>query len=420
MKIFMRKRKVCFVITSEIHYARNKLILEELRRRPDVELQIVVAAGALLDLYGDVMPQLAKDGYRCDAKIVMTIQGGSCVAMAKTTGLGIIEFSTVFENLKPDIVVIRGDRYEMLAAAIAAAYLNICLAHIEGGDISGNIDESVRHAITKLSHIHFVTNEWSARRVLAMGEKSSTVFNVGSPEIELLSKQKFETPYDLINKFGVGGVINLRKPYMVVMFHPVTSEVGAISKNVQELIDAIHESHIPTIWYWPNPDAGTDEVAGTVRRYRELHKPDFIRFLKYQLNEIFMGILQRARCLVGNSSTGIKECSYFGIPVVNIGTRQEGRLRAANVCDVDYRKNEIIKAVRFQYEHGKYPSSHVYYQKGTSRKVAEILSRIALFPQKHFSDDIWKNPPSHMFSRSHRAPFRNGKTARKGNHVKKI
>ena len=183
---FMKKRKICFVITSEIHYARNRLILEELKNNNNVELQIIVAAGALLDSYGDVIPLLKKDGFSYNAKIVMTIQGGGCISMAKTTGLGVIELSSAFDNLKPDIVVIRGDRYEMLSAAIAASYLNICIAHIEGGDVSGNIDESVRHAITKLSHIHFTTNELSQKRVLRMGENPNYVFNVGSPEVELI------------------------------------------------------------------------------------------------------------------------------------------------------------------------------------------------------------------------------------------
>src|SRR3989344_3690762 len=155
------KRKVCFVITSNIHYARNQLIIQELKNHPDIQLQLVLGASAILPMHGDVTDIMAKEGLPYDERIFMTLEGGNLVTMAKTTGLGIIEFTTVFDRLKPDVVVIRADRFEMLAAAVAAAYLNIPLAHIEGGDITGTIDESVRHAITKLSHIHFTTNEES-------------------------------------------------------------------------------------------------------------------------------------------------------------------------------------------------------------------------------------------------------------------
>ena len=164
-------RKVCFIITSQIHYARSKLILEAIREHPNLELQIAVAASAILPQYGDVLSAMEKDGFNADAKIIMTLAGGNPTAMAKTTGIGTTEFATAFDNLKPDIVVIRGDRYEVLAAATAAAYMNITVAHIEGGDVTGTIDESVRHAVTKLSHIHFTTNDAARKRVIKMGEK---------------------------------------------------------------------------------------------------------------------------------------------------------------------------------------------------------------------------------------------------------
>ena len=152
-------RKICAIITSNIHYARNKLILREIQKRKNLELQIVVGASAILPAYGDVLKLMEKDGFKLNAKITMTLEGGNPIAMAKTTGIGITEFATTFDNLTPDIVLVRADRYEVLSAAVAAAYLNIPVAHIEGGDVTGTIDESVRHAVTKLSHIHFATNE---------------------------------------------------------------------------------------------------------------------------------------------------------------------------------------------------------------------------------------------------------------------
>lgn len=382
----MRKRKICFIITSQVHYSRSKLILSGLKKRKDVELQIVVGASALLPNYSDLSSIMEKDGFRPKAAVTMILEGGNSVAMTKTTGVGILEFATIFENLSPDIVVVRGDRYEVLAAAVAAAYLNISVAHIEGGDISGNIDESVRHAITKLAHIHFTTNEVSRDRVLRMGENPDYVFNFGCPGIEYFSKNGYSPSNKSINRLGVGGSIDVTKPYLLVLQHPVTSEIEKNREHGRTLLEAINELKIQTIWFWPNIDAGTDEVSKGIRVFRETVNPPHIRFLKYITPDHFIGLLKKSQCLVGNSSTGIKECSYFGIPVVNIGTRQNGRMRAENVVDADYNKSEIKKAIQKQLQHGRYKRSYIYYQKGTSRNIIKILAEIPLYIQKQFYD----------------------------------
>ena len=379
-------RKICFVITSKIHYGRSKLILEELQKRSDVELQIVVAASALLDTYGNVLDDLEQDGFEVNDKIVMTLEGGNTVAMAKTAGVGIMEFTTAFDNLKPDIVVVRGDRYEVLSAAVAASYMNIPVAHIEGGDVSGTIDESVRHAITKLAHIHFPTNELSKKRIIRMGENPKYVFDVGSSDVEFVASNKFKVSKELINKLGVGDVINTERQFLMVMQHPVTSEIGKNRNRTAKTLEAVHELNIPCIWFWPNVDAGTDEVSKAIRDFREIKKPQHMRFLKYLPPEQFIGLLKMSACLVGNSSAGIKECSYIGIPVVNIGTRQNGRMRAENVLDVKYDKLEIKKAIKKQLSHGNYEKSDLYRKKGTSKKIAQTLAKIKLYSQKKFID----------------------------------
>src|SRR3989338_1172834 len=371
------KRKICFVITSEIHYARNKLILEALRARKDVDIQIAVGASAILPAYGDVPTLLARDKFPCSAKIMMTFEGGTPLAMAKTAGFGTSEFANVFDALLPDIVVLRGDRYEVLSAAIAAAYLNIPVAHIEGGDSTGTIDESVRHAITKLSHIHFVTNKIAHARLLRMGENPRFVFNTGSPEIEYIARNKtrFKTENHVINSLGVGDSIDVKKPYTIVMYHPVTTEYGDNRKNTEEILDAVYEAGIPTIWFWPNTDAGTDEVSKAIRTFREVKKPRHIRFIKYLSPEEFYGLLVFSQCLIGNSSSGIKECSYFGVPVVNVGSRQTGRACGENVVHVPlHDKNTILRAIRTQVAHGKFGQSNLYYKAGTSEKIARVLA----------------------------------------------
>jgi UDP-hydrolysing UDP-N-acetyl-D-glucosamine 2-epimerase len=382
----MKKRKICFVITSKIHYSRNKLVLDELKKRDDVELQIIVGGSAILEKYGDTLTVLDNDGYKYDAKIIMTLDGGSPVAMAKTTGIGITEFATAFDNLQPDLVVVRGDRYEVLSATVSAAYLNIPVAHIEGGDVTGTIDESVRHAITKMAHIHFATNDDSKARIIRMGERPEYVFNFGSPDLEFVARNSYEASNELVNYLGVGEVVDIDKDYIIVMQHPVTTEFGKNRDYITETLKAVDSLQIPAIWFWPNVDAGTDELSKGIRSYRENKNPKFIRFIKYLPPEQFIGLLKKASCLVGNSSSGIKECSYIGTPVVNIGTRQNGRMRAENVLDVGYSEKEISNAITEQLKNGKYQKSSIYYQENTSRNISEVLSKIDLYTQKRFCE----------------------------------
>lgn len=383
----MDKRKICFVITSKIHYARSKLILEELKMHPEVDLQVVVGASALLSKYGDVLQELKEDGYTVDEKILMTIEGGSRVAMAKTTGIGIAEFATALDRLQPDVVIVRGDRYEVLAAATAAAYLNIPVAHIEGGDVTGTIDESVRHAITKLSHIHFPTNEVAKNRILRMGEDPRYVFHVGCPGIEMISKQTFAVDEMLINYLGVGANVDTSVPYIIVMQHPVTTAPdGENARHVIEILSAVRALGIQALWFWPNVDAGTDEISKEIRRFREVHGDEAIRFLKYLPTEQFLGLLRGASCLVGNSSAGIKEAGFFGVPVVNVGNRQEGRIRGPHVLDVPPEKEAILDAAKRQVAHGRYERDNSYYLPGTSKNIAKVLVDIDLYTQKRFHD----------------------------------
>ncbi|MBI1999166.1 MAG: UDP-N-acetylglucosamine 2-epimerase (hydrolyzing) [Parcubacteria group bacterium] len=382
----MKKRKVCFVITSNIHYSRSKEILRALKKRRDILLQIVVGGSAVLERYGEILEAMRSDGFQHDLRLTMTFEGGDSVAMAKTTGIGVSEFATAFDTMKPDVVVVRGDRYEVLSAAIAASYLNIPIAHLEGGDVTGTIDESVRHAVTKLAHIHFPTNEQSRQRIIRMGERPECVFNVGCPEVEFIARNKFSISRGFINRLGVGDLIDIRKPYLMVMNHPVATEPHKNRHNTEVLLSAVFELGVPTVWFWPNVDAGTDDIAKEIRTFRERQKPEHMRFVKYVPAEQFIGLLQNAACLVGNSSAGIKECSFLGVPTVNIGSRQNGRMRAENVIDVDFKKRAIQKAIDAQLAHGRYEQSAIYYQPDTSKKISEILAGVGLYTQKKFVD----------------------------------
>lgn len=382
----VKKRKICFPITNRVHYARQKNLLNLLEQDAKIQLQVVVGGSALLEKYGErFLPAMGKSGFRIDDALYNVIEGGNHVAMAKTAGLTALEFANSLYKLNPDVVLIRGDRFEQLAIAMTAAYLNKTIAHIEGGDVSGTIDESVRHAITKLSHIHFVTNEDARRRVAQMGENPSFIFNVGSPDVEFVAMMKKKIDLDVVNHIGTGDTIDCSKPYLMLMQHPVTSEEHN-RVHMETLLETIGNLDLQTIWFWPNSDAGTNEIAKAIRRYREAKRSrkQHIRFVTDMLPEDFIGLLGRARCLVGNSSSGIKESSYLGTPVVNIGSRQDGRLKGPNVIDVGYGSKEIEQAIKKQLAHGPYARSDIYYKPDTSKRIVEILRNVPIYTQKKF------------------------------------
>ena len=373
---------------NRVHYARQKKLLLLLQKNPKLELQLVVGGSVLLDKYGErFLPAIESEGFRIDDALYNVIEGGNHITMAKTAGLTALEFANSLHKLNPDIVLIRGDRFEQLAIAMVAAYLNKTIAHIEGGDVTGTIDESVRHAITKLSHIHFVTNEDAGRRVIQMGENPALVFHVGSPDVEFAATITKRVDSDSINGVGVGHIIDFKKPYVVVMFHPVTTEKEN-RVHMETLLKTVDATGMQAVWFWPNSDAGTNEMAQAIRIYRENGKlkNNVIRFVTDILPEDFIALLRGTSCLIGNSSAGIKESSYLGIPVVNIGTRQNNRLKGPNVRDVDYSGKAIGEAIKDQLAHGRYTASDLYFKSDTSKKIAEILSKIPLQSQKKFYD----------------------------------
>ncbi len=380
------KRKILFPIMSRIHYARQKRLLDLLQKHPKVELQLVVGGSVLLDKYGErFLPAIEKAGFAVNETLFNVIDGGNHVTMAKTAGLTALEFSNALYKLNPDIVLIRGDRFEQLAVAMVAAYLNKTIAHIEGGDVSGTIDESVRHAITKLSHIHFVTNEDARRRVVQMGESPKSVFNVGSPDVEFAALVDKKLDGRAVNNSGMGARIDWNKSFLAVMQHSVTTEKGN-RRNMEVTLRVVDELNMPTVIFWPNSDAGTNEIAKAIRVYRERGnlKNKKLRFVTDLLPEDFIALLRRASVLVGNSSAGIKESSYLGVPVVNVGSRQNSRLRGPNVIDVGYDTEAIKKAIQKQLAHGPYPRSDIYYKANTSKKIVEILGKVKLQSQKKF------------------------------------
>jgi len=382
------RRKVCVVVTARPSYSRIKTALKAIKNHPDLELQLVVAASALLDRYGNAVRYIEEDGFEIAARVYMVLEGENLASMAKTTGLGLLELATVFDNLKPDVVVTIADRYETLATAIAASYMNIPVAHVQGGEITGSIDEKVRHAVTKLADLHFVCTENAAARVIRMGEEPCAVFMTGCPSIDLASEVLSDPTlnFDMFEKYGgVGAELDISQGYLVVMQHPVTTEYGRARDHINETLYAIHEIGLPTLWFWPNVDAGSDGTSNGIRSFREAEKPANIRFFKNMMPTDFLRVLYNSRCLIGNSSVGIRECSFLGVPVVDIGSRQGGRDCGRNILNVDYDRKEIAAAIKHHLNNGRCPQDPLYGDGHAGTNIAQLLAEAPLHIEKRLT-----------------------------------
>lgn len=378
-------RKICIVITARPSYSRVKSALQAIQHHPDLQLQLVAAASAVLDRYGNVADQIEKDGFQLDARVSMVIEGENAASMAKTTGLGIIELASVFDNLKPDVVLSIADRYETLATAIAATFMGIPLVHLQGGEITGSIDERVRHAVTKLADLHLTASTKAARRVIRMGEDPSTVFSTGCPSIDLVDAALADPQGPTLSIDDLGGVgadVDLSEPFVIVMLHPVTSEVEKARHQVETVLRAVVDASLPALWFWPNVDAGSDGTSRGIRHFREMNSTSPIRFIKNLPPEDFIRLLARSSAIIGNSSVAIRECAFIGVPAVNIGSRQSGRDRGQNVMDVEFNVDEIVDAIRTQTQSPAPRSEHLYGKGDAGERIAEIVAQHQFTRQK--------------------------------------
>lgn len=372
-------KKICIVITARPSYSRVRTLLKALRERSDVQVQIITAASFISNKFGEAVKVLQEDGFEPDWVLNTLLEADSPVTSGKTTGLQTLELSTAFDNLKPDMVVTVADRYETIAASIAASYANIPLVHIQGGEVTGNIDEKVRHANTKMADLHLVCTDKAAERVSRLGECREVIHNVGCPSIdiakEVLGDSAAIDAFDPFFRYtGVGEKIDVNSSYVVVMQHPVTTEPGSARQQITETLQAVQSLDIPAIVMWPNPDAGTEGTSEGIRIFRELENPKQFYFFKNMRPGDFLRLLFKSSCLIGNSSVGIRECSYLGVPVVNIGTRQAYRERRPNVIDSDYERENIVGAIRTHLDHGQYESSGIYGNGDSGVKAAKILA----------------------------------------------
>lgn len=381
-------RKICVVIGSRANYSSIKSAMQAVQAHPDLELQVVVGASALLDRYGSLVEVVDKDGFTPMAKVYMLIEGENPTTMAKSTGLGLLELPTVFEQLRPDIVLTVGDRFETMATTLAAAYMNLPLAHTMGGEVSGTIDESIRHAVTKFAHIHFPACSEARDRIIRMGERPEDVYLVGCPRMDLVREVIGQDANGLgpdLFAEGVGGAFDLNRPFVMVSQHPVTTEYGEGEQQITETLLAVQDVGLPAIVFWPNADAGSDDIARGIRKYREHSDDSLMHFFKNLPAETYIRLMMRTACLVGNSSSSIREGAFIGTPGVNIGSRQDMRQRGKNVVAVGHDHKEVADAIERQVQHGPYPPDPVYGDGHAGERIAEILARCRVRIQKRIT-----------------------------------
>ena len=376
------KRKVLVILVDRANFGRMWPVMNMIQKHPKLELMTLCSGSMVLERFGNTVNDVEEMGFPVTGRVYMEVEGSVPLTMAKSVGFGIVEFASEYGRLKPDIVLLIGDRYEALSAAIAAVYSNFTLAHIQGGEVTGSIDESARHAITKLAHYHFPATRQAREYIIRMGEREENVFAVGCPVgdfIRLLDKK-------LRSDIFAGGDpqvhINPDRPYFLVVYHPVTTEYGSERQQVIELLSALNEFKHPTVWLWPNIDAGSDHISKELRRFRSMHKPDWLKFLVNFSPEDYQRVLCNAACAIGNSSSFVRDSTFTGVPVVLVGNRQDGREIGANVSVVPSLQVSIVDAIRRQIENGHYEPDGLYGDGHASTRIADIIARVRLYTQK--------------------------------------
>ena len=350
--------------------------------RPELELQTLAAGTMVLERFHQPVQVVKQDGFRVDGEVYLELEGSTPVTMAKSVGFGVVEFASEFQRLRPDVILLIGDRYEALAAAIAAAYMNICLAHIQGGEVSGSIDESARHAITKFAHFHFPSTQRSAEYLVRMGEDPATILEIGCPSSDIARVLDRTISSEVLNRYGSGAEIDISKPFLLVLFHPTTTEYGGERQQMEALLGALEHVQFQTILLWPNIDAGADHISKAIRVFRDRVKPTWLRILTNLSPDNYLKVLANTACALGNSSSFVRDASYFGTPVVLVGNRQEGREVDEHVMPVAPLMAEIATALRIQLARSRYAPSALYGDGDVARRIAEALTRLSPYVQK--------------------------------------
>lgn len=378
----MKSKKILVILVDRANYGRMKPVMLSLRKKRGINLCVVCAGSMLLERFGCAKKTVVEDGFNVVDDVYLEVEGSLPTTMTKSIGLGIIEFSSVIKKNNPDLVCIIGDRYEALAAAIATTHQNYCLVHLQGGEVTGSIDESTRHAITKLAHYHYPATQRSGRYIAKMGEDRRTIFTLGCPSADVVAKAAKKLPEKVFAAAGVGHKIDFQNPYLLVLFHPVTTDYSNQETQMEELLRAIVKMSMQTVLLWPNIDAGADGVTKSIRKLREKTSSLPLHAYKNFSPEIYIPLLKHAACCIGNSSSFVRETSFLGTPVVLVGSRQDGREWSHSVSRVEPRESDIYRAIMRQIRHGSYDPSNLYGSVGCSNKIAESIIQLKPYLQK--------------------------------------
>ncbi|MCF6154437.1 MAG: UDP-N-acetylglucosamine 2-epimerase (hydrolyzing) [Candidatus Brocadia sp.] len=375
----MNKRKIAVFTGNRAEYGLLNPVIEELSSRTSLEIHLIISGSHLLEDFGRTVAEIDISSIRNVRKIPLSINH---------TDKGVellLLFSSITQHgahmlskLKPDLIILAGDRYETFAIAVTAYYLNIPIIHLFGGDLSqgGHLDDSVRHCVTKLAHLHFTTNESSYNRILNLGEEKWRVFNVGSTVIDNILSSRYATADELSKEYN----IDITKPIILFTQHPVTTEIEMAYNQVKASLEALRECGYQAVITYPSNDPGSDQIIKAISEYASIPHFRIVISLGWKR---YLGFMKIASVVVGNSSSGLMETPFFKIPCVNVGTRQDGRLRAENVIDVPYQKNAIINAINTALNNNDFRRkalncSNPYGNGGASKIIADVLESIPL------------------------------------------
>lgn len=355
-------RKVFIITERRADYSRFRPIMNLIKNDPGIDYDLVVTGMHLKKEHGLTINEIIKDGFKIFSKFEMFIEDeDSGASMVRSFGECLKKVTYEIEKSKPDIILSGFDIAANFAVTVAGAHMNIPVAHIQGGEVTGTIDESIRHAMSKFSHYHFAANEDACARLIKLGEIPEHVFNVGCPSIDAILQVNDDT--NILNKYS------LSNNFYIVLQHPVTTEIEKSSKQIEETLQAVVESGIEAILVLPNNDAGFSNIIKNIKNSK-------LKFVETLSIDDYVNLLKRSSGLIGNSSSGIHETATFNIPTINIGTRQQGRLRSNNVIDVDYNKNEILEAIQKSKKMMGKEFHKIYGTGNSSEQIVELLKTI--------------------------------------------
>jgi UDP-hydrolysing UDP-N-acetyl-D-glucosamine 2-epimerase len=385
------KRKILVLLVDRANYGRLKPVMHAIERHPELALQVLAAGTMVLERFASPIEEVRKDGFPVDGEIYIEVEGSTPLTMAKSVGFATIEFAGEFHRLKPDVLLVIGDRYEALAATIAAAYMNLCILHVQGGEVSGSIDESCRHAISKFAHYHFPSTKRSSDYLLRMGEHPETILGIGCPSSDIALSLDRRLAPEVVNARGGGVEVDPTKPFLLTVFHPTTTQYGSEKEEMHQLLLALEDLRMPTVLLWPNIDAGADHISKVIRLFRDHRTPGWLRTLTNLTPENYLKVLANAACAIGNSSSFVRDASFLGTPVVLVGTRQAGRETDIHVLRVPPLAADIIDAVKAQVARGSYAPSGLYGDGQVAERIAAVLAGLKPYSQKRLAYSLEKS-----------------------------